>query len=41
LTLVALVILYYKVLASVLSKKILANVGFSEHQYFKAELSEF
>jgi len=28
-------------MASVLSKKILANVGFSEHEYFKAELPEF
>jgi len=31
----------YKVLASVLSKKILAIVGFSENEYFKAEVPEF
>jgi len=35
------VMLWYKILASVLSKAILANVGVSEHEYFTAELPEF
>jgi len=37
----AMVMLQYKVLASVLSKKISANVGYSEQEYFKAELPKF